>query len=134
MVYVMLAPQIPPSIKRLSWSIRVGALEMLGGDALAVPQLRVGVIRQNFCRDLDFDSYSLGEDDFSWAIQVGDLRVCLVASPFSFTVFQLYPNPTIAFDAVCVWCCGGRAMTDGDRFALQAPRRQARKGHRRSFQ
>jgi hypothetical protein len=64
------APQIPPSIKRLSWSIRVGALEMLGGDALAVPQLRVGVIRQNFCRDLDFDSYSLGEDDFSWAIQV----------------------------------------------------------------
>ena len=77
MVYVMLAPQIPPSIKRLSWSIRVGALEMLGGDALAVPQLRVGVIRQNFCRDLDFDSYSLGEDDFSWAIQVSDLRVCV---------------------------------------------------------
>jgi hypothetical protein len=77
MVHVTLSRQIPPSIKRLSWSIRVGALEMLGGDALAVPQLRVGVIRQNFCGDLDFDCYSLGEDDFSWAIQVSDLRVCV---------------------------------------------------------
>jgi len=115
MAHVMLAPphrpQIPPSIKRLSWSIRVGALEMLGGDALAVPQLRVGVIRQNFCRDLDFDSYSLGEDDFSWAIQVSVL-MCL-ASPFSSTVFQLFPHSNCIRRGVCVvlrlrWAGRGR--------------------------
>ena len=63
--------QIPTAIKRLSWDIRVGALEVLDGDALVVPQLRVGVIRQNYARDLNFDDYALGMDGQSWAIQTG---------------------------------------------------------------
>lgn len=63
------ALQIPTSIKRLSWDLRVGALEVLDGDALSVPELRVGVVRQNFARDLNFDDYTLGMDEHSWAIQ-----------------------------------------------------------------
>ena len=67
--------QIPPSIKRLAWDIRVGALEVLGGDALAVPQLRVGVIRQNLAREISFDDYTLGDDDSSWCIQTGSVSL-----------------------------------------------------------
>jgi len=67
--------QIPPSIKRLSWDIRVGALEVLDGDALAVPHLRVGVVRQNRCHDINFDDYLLGADDQSWAVQTGSLAL-----------------------------------------------------------
>jgi hypothetical protein len=67
--------QIPTSIKRLSWDIRVGALEVLGGDALAVPELRVGVVRQNHSREINFEEYTLGDDHDSWAIQTASVSL-----------------------------------------------------------
>jgi hypothetical protein len=67
--------QIPSSIKRLRWDIIIGSLEVLGGDVLSVPELRVGVVRQNHCRDINFEDYRLGDDEHSWAIQTASVSL-----------------------------------------------------------
>lgn len=70
-----LAMSFPPSVKRVTWQIRVGSLEVLGGNPLSVPSFRVGIVSRHAARRLNFEQCELGEDENSWGIQAGKLTL-----------------------------------------------------------
>lgn len=66
-----LAVQLPASLRRVEWIVRVAALGSVGQAAMSVPVLRVGVVRTAVIEGIVLDQYHLGEDADSWCIQTG---------------------------------------------------------------
>jgi len=65
------AMQLPPSLRRVEWSVRVAALGVAVEGAMTVPELRIGAVRAAVLEGLVLDQHLLGGDADGWAVQTG---------------------------------------------------------------